>query len=158
MSHASVSLRGQLALEIRDRHGRLRGGLRRHNRVLAAGRAHVAASLVGEVRNYGFSIAVGGNPGRGEDDALTDLLSPLERLPVEEVANDGDRLVCKAAWVADEARKLGESGVILHYENRGSRTRHERLYNRAVIDPVAEVAAGDTVTFTWTITFTAQVD
>lgn len=158
MTRAVLAPRGRLEIAIHDRQGRLKQRLRRPNRVLAGGRRQVAESLAGLVFNQGFSIAVGADPAQPDDDAVEELLKPITEIKVEEQEVDGERFVVMAAWVADQDQTLGESGVIIQYEQKATRKHHHRLYNRAVIDPVAEVAEGDTVTLTWTLSFHAQAE
>jgi hypothetical protein len=153
MNLAALYPTGELRFEIRNPDGSVRAHGRTPNRVLAAGRAHVAASLAGEVGNQRIAIVVGKDPSSPEDDSLRALLAPVAELEAEKAHTDGERLVVQAAWVADAPQTLGESGVVLTYEQSGSRRKHQLLYNRAVLDPVEAIEAGETVTLTWTLSF-----
>ena len=149
----TLSCHGLLSLNVYAADGSLRESCAVHNRVLSAGRAHVADSLLGVVRNQGFRLALGSSAEHKEDQKLETLHAPALEVAVEKVSDKDGSVLLRAAVVSEEDLSIAESGVIIIHERGSSRAKRQVLYNRAVLAKALTIKRGETLDVSWSLSF-----
>lgn len=125
------------------------------NTVVNGGRRLLAQLLTGAATQPQFKAAIGitGDPTQSD---LTKLFQPDGVLPqpVTEVqAKDGTISLKATFQAAEKDREIAETGLMLAC-NIGSNLE-ETLYNRALVQPPLPLRSGESLTLTWTLSFTA---